>query len=109
MKKAKKYIRIVFIVLILSILLKPMISSWLLESRGIYTCAILTKEKTRVRYQKSTLLYQYSVGDVMYRGNSNIEDWSIAGDSICILYLDILPEISRPVKFIGDKSECNCK
>lgn len=109
MKILIKAIRIILLILLVAYLLKPGIGNYLLKSNGVCKKAILTNDKEGLRYHKSTLLYQFYVNAEIYKGNSNIDDWSKAGDSICVVYLSQMPEINRPYSFFKGEAKCNCK
>lgn len=93
-------------VFILLYFLKPGLGNLALEKTGICSKGILLNETERVRYHKPTLLYQLNINGIIYKGNSNIEDLSQVGDSICIVYLKRFPSINRPFSFFKD-SRCS--
>jgi hypothetical protein len=109
MKKIFLLFRNIFIVAVLLSLLKPAIGNYILKRQGICKIALLTREKTRVRYHRSTLVYKFQLEGEKYTGNSNIEDWEQAGNDVCIVYLASFPSINRPVSFFKQEVKCNCK
>ena len=70
---------------------------------------VLTSKTTRIKYQKSTLVYSFTVGIKQYEGNSLEEDLSKAVDSICIIYLQSSPSINRPLRYFKEgEASCSC-
>jgi len=87
--------------------IKIVFKNIILEYKGVCVKSVLTKETTKVRGLRSTLVYNFWIKGKVYSGNSNVEDLSKAGDSICVVYLDWMPSINRPLSSFAE-SNCNC-
>lgn len=109
MNKLNLIFRFSIISVIVYMLIKPGLGNIALKYYGKCSKAVLINETIQLRYQKPLLLYQFNVLDEFYKGNSSIEDLSKSGDSICIVYLNYLPSINRPISFFEEPINCNCK
>jgi hypothetical protein len=94
-----RLIKILIIIAIILYFSKPAIENFFLKRKGICSKAVLTNNKVGIRYHKSTLVYEFNINSLKYTGNSNIDDWSKVGDSICIVYLYDLPSINAPKSY----------
>ena len=86
---------------------KPTIEDWRLEKNGVCINAVLTSTSLRIKYHKSDLNYKFVINNITYFGNS-FEKRNI-GDSICVVYLQDNPKVSRPFKNFKNQAEINCK
>lgn len=109
MEKFRKTIGVLFIIFIILFFLKTSIGNYLLEIKGSCTKSVLTNETTKVKYHSPTLVYNFWINGKVYDENSNVEDLSKAGDSICVVYLEWMPSINRPLSFFDEPINCNCK
>ncbi len=107
--KFRKILGILFIVFFSLFFLKIGIGNYLLKGNGICAKAILTDEITGVRGHKDTLVYKFWIDGKAYDGNSNVEDLSKAGGNICIVYLEWMPSVNRPLSFYDGSISCNCR
>ncbi len=107
--KYRKVTGILFIIILASFFLKTSIGNYLLEIKGNCINSTLTNKTTKVRYHRPTLVYSFYVHGKVYYGNSNVEDLSKAGGKICIVYLEWMPSINRPLSYFDNQVNCNCK
>jgi hypothetical protein len=107
--KFRKILGILFIAFFSLFFLKIGIGNYLLKGSGICTKAILTDQITGVRGHKDTLVYKFWINGKAYDGNSNVEDLSKAGSNICVVYLELMPSVNRPLSFYDESINCNCR
>jgi len=110
MKKTLVTLFFTFTILFLIYLIgKTVIGNVLLKGQGVCKMAVLSSKTTRIKYQKSTLVYSFTVGNKQYEGNSLEEDLSKIADSVCIVYMHALPSINRPVRYFKVREiSCSC-
>jgi hypothetical protein len=96
--KFRKWLGSIFIIFFVIYFFKIAIGNFLLEN-----------EVNHFRSHPDALVYNFWVNGKVYDGNSNVEDLSKAGDSICVVYLDWMPNINRPLSFFDESVNCNCK
>jgi hypothetical protein len=107
--KFRKWLGSIFIIFFVIYFFKIAIGNFLLEKTGFCKNAFLTNEVNHFRSHPDALVYNFWVNGKVYDGNSNVEDLSKAGDSICVVYLDWMPNINRPLSFFDEPVNCNCK
>ena len=91
------------------LILKGILGDLILKSSCTCIKALLITKTSRVRYAKATLYYRFILGNETYEGNSLVEDLSKVGDSVCIVYLESLPSINRPISYFKKgEIKCNC-
>lgn len=89
---------------------RTFIGDLLLKKSGVCAKAVLINEQNRVRSQRATLLYAFVVNGKNCNGNSLEEDLTKVGDSVCIVYLESIPGINRPLKYFESGTiKCSCK
>ncbi|HEV8269993.1 MAG TPA: hypothetical protein VGQ04_01740 [Chitinophagaceae bacterium] len=103
---------IVFWVIIISclfFLLRSIVGDKILKQNGKCKVAFLIDDISKIKSQKATLIYEFTIGNKKYKGNSLEEDLTKVGDSVCIVYLESFPSINKPLKYfdIGE-IKCNC-
>lgn len=99
-----KIITILFLGLFLCIVFRFQIGDFLLSKFGKTCKGTITSSARSVKYVKPTFLYQFIIDAHSYEGNSMMQDSSKIGNSICIVYLPLIPSINRPAFFL--KKEC---
>ena len=109
MEKIIKFFGYIFISFFIIYFLKTGIGNYLLGKVGICKNAFLTNEVNHFRSHPDALVYNFWINGKVYDGNSNVEDLSKAGDSICVVYLEWMPSINRPLSFFDEPINCNCK
>lgn len=81
----------------------------ILKNYGLCKESVLTNEIRYFRSHKPALSYNFWLNGKVYDGNSNVEDLSKVGDSICVVYLEWIPSINRPSSFFDEHMNCSCK
>jgi hypothetical protein len=95
--------------LIAYVIFRSILETQILISKGVCISATLTGETQRIQYHKSTLVYNFVINNKTYKGDSNIEDLSMAGQNICIVYYPEFPSINRPLYRFNGKVKCKCQ
>lgn len=89
------------------------IEDFFLRIYGKCTKAYISNEVRISRSKKDTYYYKFSLQNELYKGDSWVEsnDTLDIKDTVCIVYLPILPIINRSINgyFEGDFKGCNCK
>lgn len=82
----------------------------LLKKQGKCAKGVLTDQRYYVKRGPDCLYYHFTYDGVTYSGNSQEEDFSRAGDSICVVYLEYFPGINRAMKYFEEgKILCQCQ
>ena len=93
-------------IIIYGLLLTPILNS-ILKHHGNKCKAIITVNESSLihRYTSNNYLYEFSIGDKTYTGNSLIKvgNEENIGDTIEILYFKCMPFFNRPIYFWEDK------
>jgi len=80
----------------------------LLKRDGKSGKGILIDKIIHVRSSKS-LTYSFYHDGKTYTGNSQEEDLSMVGDSVCVVYLPYCPVINRALKYFDSgETKCDC-
>lgn len=79
----------------------------ILKYHGNKCEAIITSNESSFvhRWTSNNYLYEFRVGDKTYTGNSLIEvgNKDKIGDTIKVLYFELIPSFNRPVKFYEEE------
>lgn len=93
-------------IIIYGLFLTPILTS-ILKHHGKKCKAIITANESSLvhRYTSNNYLYEFSIGDEAYTGNSLIKvgNEENIGDTIEILYFKCMPFFNRPIYFWEDK------
>lgn len=93
-------------IIIYGLFLTPILTS-ILKHHGKKCKAIITANESSLvhRYTSNNYLYEFSIGDKAYTGNSLIKvgNEENIGDTIEILYFKCMPFFNRPVYFYEDE------
>lgn len=87
--------------LCLCLLLRYQVGDFLLTHFGTKAMAVLTRELRQEVYVKPTLVYHFEVGDKLYEGSSIIANQTRIGDTVCIVYLPVMPSVNRQAVFLN--------
>lgn len=74
--------------------------------------AKITNRTMRLRYQKATYLYEFHVDGKDYENNTEIPIDSVHLDSMCILFLEVMPSVNMRSSYFKEKgvvSKCSCE
>ncbi len=107
MKKIKTAVFIILCLWVVYLILITVIGNLLLKNSGRCIKGVLLKQQSRTSNHKPDLYYEFAYNGKAYKGNSQEEDLSKVGDSVCIVYLKSFPSINRAVKYF-DTGEIKC-
>src|SRR5688572_18287863 len=83
-----------------------------LRKYGVCTEGVVSSEVHHIRGDKDTFYYVFTIDGKQYHANANIwaDRMDRVGTKVCIVYLSILPEISRSIEnyFESDFQKCSC-
>lgn len=104
--------KIVFIVVILIALyafFNSIVGDAILKNNGKCTKAILYR-KSYGGKTKPSLGYKFLINGKEYDGLVVVDDVLKIGDSICVIYIESLPNINRPLTYFNrSEIKCDCK
>lgn len=96
-------------IFVAGMILRVTIMDYLIRTQGICTKVELSADIVRARYHQSELAFYFHHRGKIYKGNSLVKDLSRTGDSICIIYLDWMPRMFRPIAYFDKKTNCDCR
>ena|SRR5690349_14632636 len=103
---------LVLVLFVLTIIFHFQIEDIFLKKYGVCTDAIVTSEVRHVRGDKDTFYYVFTIEGNQYKADSYIraDQPDQVGTKTCVVYLKMLPEISRSLKgyFEADFKTCGC-
>ena len=106
----KKYISIGLLLITLFFIIKRFSIDIFLPINGKCIKALVTSKTFSRRWHRDELLYEFHVNGEDYTVNSAIDIDSSHKDSICVVYLEIMPSVNmRYSYFIERNREMNCK
>jgi hypothetical protein len=95
------------VVIILYAVISALILTPILKHYGSQCKAVITDNESSLihRYTTNCYLYEFSVGDETYTGNSLIEvgNKDKIGDTIGILYFQCWPSFNRPIYYYDNE------
>ena len=108
----KKIVPIISLSIASFLLLRRFSSDLFLPLYGNCLKAKVTNRTMRLSYQKATYLYEFHINEQDYENNTEIMVYSSHLDSICILFLDIMPSVNMRASYFKERqisTKCKCE